>query len=59
MAEAMVRGLLASGSLKKRDVTLSDIDPERLSCLVLAVRRLFLPVPRGTESRPPPITAKR
>ncbi len=33
MAEAMVRGLLASGGFKKKDITLSDIDPERLSCL--------------------------
>ena len=31
MAEAMVRGLLASGRLGKKDITLSDIDPERLS----------------------------
>ena len=33
MAEAMVRGLLASGSFKKKDITLSDIDPGRLSYL--------------------------
>ena len=33
MAEAMVRGLLASGSFKKKDVTLSDVDPGRLSYL--------------------------
>ncbi len=33
MAEAMVRGLLASGSFSKRDITLSDVDPERLSYL--------------------------
>ncbi|MYH40115.1 MAG: pyrroline-5-carboxylate reductase, partial [Candidatus Dadabacteria bacterium] len=33
MAEAMIRGLLASGSFKKKDITLSDIDPKRLSCL--------------------------
>lgn len=33
MAEAMVRGLLASGSLGKKDITLSDTDPERLSLL--------------------------
>lgn len=33
MAEAMVRGLLASGSFRKKDITLSDTDPERLSCL--------------------------
>lgn len=33
MAEAMVRGLLASGSFKKKDITLSDTDPERLSYL--------------------------
>ena len=31
MAEAMVRGLLASGGFKKTDLTLSDTDPERLS----------------------------
>ncbi|MCY3985980.1 MAG: pyrroline-5-carboxylate reductase [Candidatus Dadabacteria bacterium] len=31
MAEAMVRGLFSSGSFKKRDITLSDVDPERLS----------------------------
>ena len=33
MAEAMVRGLLASGSFKRKDITLSDIDPARLSYL--------------------------
>ena len=33
MAEAMVRGLLASGFLGKKDITLSDTDPERLSLL--------------------------
>ncbi len=33
MAEAMVRGLLASGSFKKKDITLSDIEPARLSYL--------------------------
>lgn len=33
MAEAMVRGLLASGSFSKKDLTLSDVDPGRLSYL--------------------------
>ena len=33
MAEAMVKGLLASGSFKKKDITLSDVDPSRLSYL--------------------------
>ena len=31
MAEAMVKGLLASGSFKKKDITLSDVNTERLS----------------------------
>ncbi len=33
MAEAMVRGLLASENFKKNDIMLSDVDPRRLSYL--------------------------
>ena len=33
MAEAMVKGLLGSGNFKKKDITLSDVDPGRLSYL--------------------------
>ncbi len=33
MAEAMIKGLLASGSFKKKDIILSDVSAERLSYL--------------------------
>jgi len=33
MAEAMVKGLIASGSFKKKEIVLSDVDPARLSYL--------------------------